>query len=222
MWKRKHLITRARVENGSFKAVAGWFVCRCFCNTFERINKSQKGLNFNPALHISPSTEKPILLGFSPLFTLAGLHFLLLPVTAIKISSRSAIMVSSCHCVDEQGEVQHCWNVLDSERDGKGGGRIIPGPSCSLVAILWYQTNMHCFGLCQLPNRPFLRFMWFGGLDQGEKTSLSSYQKTFEMTSGENQLRIIHKIIRFISSSPNTLNLLNARGQFIIYLWIQP
>lgn len=64
--------------------------------------------------------------------------------------------------------------------------------------------------------------MWFGGLDQGEKTSLSSYQKTFEMTSGENQLRIIHKIIRFISSSPNTLNLLNARGQFIIYLWIQP
>lgn len=121
--------------NGRFKAVAGWFVCRCLCNIFEMINKSQKGLNFNPALHISPSTEKPILLGFSLLFTLAGLHFLLLPVTAIKISSRSAIMVSSCHCVDEQGEVQHCWNVLDSERDGRGG-RIIPGPSCSLIAIL--------------------------------------------------------------------------------------
>lgn len=80
------------------------------------INESEKGLNwsFIPSCHL-PSTEEPILLGFSLLFTLAGLHLLLLPVTAIKISSRSAIMVSSCHCADKNGKVQHYWNV---ERKG--------------------------------------------------------------------------------------------------------
>lgn len=104
------------------KAVAGWLsVCLCLCNIFEMINESLKGLNwsFIPFCHL-PSTEKPILLGFSLLFTLAGLHFLLLPVTASKISSRSAIMVSSCHCIDKKGKVQHYWNVLESEREGRG------------------------------------------------------------------------------------------------------
>lgn len=85
------------------------------------INESQKGLNWSFILscHL-PSTEEPILFGFSSLFTLAGLHLLLLLVTAIKISSRSAVMVSSCHCADKKGKVQHYWNVLDWERQGRG------------------------------------------------------------------------------------------------------
>lgn len=88
-------------------------VCLSLCDIFEKINESQKSLEWsNQCCHL-PSTEKPILLGFSLLFTLAGLHLLLLPVTAIKISSRSAIMVSSCHCVDKKGKVQYYWNVLD-------------------------------------------------------------------------------------------------------------
>lgn len=96
-------------------------VCLFYCNIFEMINKSQKGLNwsFIPSCHL-PSTEKPILLGFTSLFTLAGLHLLLLLVTAIKISSRSAVMVNSCHCVEKNGKVQHYWNVLELEREERG------------------------------------------------------------------------------------------------------
>lgn len=149
-------------------------VCLCLCNIFETINKSQKGLNwsFIPSCHL-PSTEKPILLGFSSLFTLAGLHFLLLPVTAIKISSRSAIMVSSCHCVDKKGKVQHYWNVLDSEREGRGEDNtraiitVWQKPYCHSVipnkhALLWSAS---------LPKHSILSVeIYFEGFDHGEKT----------------------------------------------------
>lgn len=102
------------------------------------INESQKDLNWSliPSCRL-PSTEKPILLGFSLLFTLAGLHLLLLPVTAIKISSRSAIMVSSCHCVDKKGKVQHYWNVLDSERGGRGED------NTRTVITVWQKSYCH-------------------------------------------------------------------------------
>lgn len=54
--------------------------------------------------HHLPSTQKPVCLGLFRLFMLAGVHLLLLPVTAIKISSHSAIMVSSCHCVHKKAK----------------------------------------------------------------------------------------------------------------------
>lgn len=161
--------------------------CLCLCNIFEMINESQKGLNwsFIPSCHL-PSTEKPILLGSSPLFTLAGLHLLLLPVTAIKISSRSAIMVSSCHCIDKKGKVQHYWNVLDSEREGRGDDntRTIITVWQSLIAIVWYQTNIHCSDLYRLLNRPFLSAeIYVLARERNHLTLVSMYQRTFLMTS---------------------------------------
>lgn len=114
-----------------------WLVFVCACVTYFRwLKESQKGLNwsFIPYCHL-PSTEKPILLGFSLMFTLAGLHLLLLPVTAIKISSRGAIMVSSCHCTDKKGKVQHYWNVLDSEREEDNTRTII---------TVWQKSYSRC------------------------------------------------------------------------------
>lgn len=126
---------------------------------WDNIYKSQKGLNWSSFLscHL-PSTEKPIRLGSSPLFTLAGLHLLLLPMTAIKISSCSAIMVSSCHCVDKKGKVQHYWNVLDSKREGRGDSntRAIITVWQSLIAIVWHQTNIHSSDLHNFLNRSYL------------------------------------------------------------------
>lgn len=124
------------------------------------VNESQRGLNrsFIPSCHL-PSTEKPILVGFSSLFTLAGLYFLMLPVTAIKISSRSAIMASSCHCIDEEGKGQYYWNVLDSE--GTEG-------NTSAIITVWQKSYCHSVILNKhallhlLLNRPFeqLRFIF--------------------------------------------------------------
>lgn len=133
-----NLALSTSVKNNNSKLWPADCVCVCVCETHLGWSTNRrKGLDwsFIPSCHL-PSTEEPVLLGLGSLFTLAGLHFLLLPVTAIKISSRSAIMVSSCHCVDKKGKVQHYWNVLDSERDGRGED------NTRTVITVW--QNSHC------------------------------------------------------------------------------
>lgn len=82
-------------------------------------------LVFHPVPSFTLRWEDHPSLALGLLFTLAGLRSLLLRVTAIKISSRSAIMVSSCHCVDMRGKVQHYWNVLQLGRERAGNIRTI-------------------------------------------------------------------------------------------------
>lgn len=80
-------------------------------------------------------------------------------------------MVSSCHCIDKKGKVQHYWNVLDSEREGRRG--IIPGPSLlpgkSVTAIVWHQTNM--LRSASRPQQAILSAeIYLDGFDHGKKT----------------------------------------------------
>lgn len=89
----------------------------------KRITGSKLEFHALPSFTLRWEDHPSLALGL--LFTLAGLRSLLLPVTAIKISSRRAIMVSSCHCVDMRGKVQHYWNVLLLGRQRAGNIRTI-------------------------------------------------------------------------------------------------
>lgn len=54
-------------------------------------------------------------------------------------------------------------------------------------------------------------------LDRKNYVSLYSALKSLKFRGEKLQLILIHKMIRFVSYSQNTLNLLGARGRFIIY-----
>lgn len=54
--------------------------------------------------------------------------------------------------------------------------------------------------------------------DRKNDVSLYSALKSLKFRGEKLQLILIHEMIRFVSYSQNTLNLLEARGRFIIYL----
>lgn len=58
-------------------------------------------------------------------------------MTAIKISSCSAIMVSSCHCTGSGAKVQLYWNVLHSDEETVGVDNI------STVINVWQKSHCH-------------------------------------------------------------------------------
>lgn len=55
-------------------------------------------------------------------------------------------------------------------------------------------------------------------LDRKNYVSLYSALQSLKFRGEKIQLILIHKMIRFVLYSQNTLNLLGARGRFIIYL----